>query len=129
MSDLDLKKVLPNYFSEEELSCPCCGVNGTKPASVARLNLLRGELGYALTLNSAYRCELYNDERGFTQTHATGQAFDLRVRGLSAFKVLKIALALGFTGIGVKQKGSARFIHLDDLGEVFKRPRPWIWSY
>jgi hypothetical protein len=31
-----------------------------------------------------------------------------------------------FTGIGIQQKGGARFIHLDDLTGV---GRPTVWSY
>jgi hypothetical protein len=33
---------------------------------------------------------------------------------------------MGFTGIGVQQKGSRRFIHLDVLQNP---PRPNVWSY
>jgi len=37
-----------------------------------------------------------------------------------------LALELGFTGIGVQQKGTGRFPHLDTLEEP---PRPNVWSY
>jgi hypothetical protein len=43
--------------------------------------------------------------------------------------VLKLALEAGFTGIGVAQKGSGRFMHLDDLLNDEGQPRPTIWSY
>jgi hypothetical protein len=43
--------------------------------------------------------------------------------------VLRAALNAGFTGIGVKQKGKGRFIHLDDIEDSGDRPRPWVWSY
>jgi hypothetical protein len=38
-------------------------------------------------------------------------------------RFLRLALELGFTGIGVQQKGTGRFIHLD------LRAVPAIWSY
>ena len=50
--------------------------------------------------------------------------------GVDAFEILTEALAVGFTGIGVKQKGEHRFLHLDDLGlGEHTTPRPAIWSY
>jgi len=42
-----------------------------------------------------------------------------------AHRLLVLACAAGFTGIGVAQKGNGRFIHLDDLQEG----RPAVWSY
>jgi zinc D-Ala-D-Ala carboxypeptidase len=48
------------------------------------------------------------------------------VDGQQAHKLLKLAFELGFTGIGVNQKTSGRFIHLDTLTEA---PRPNVWSY
>jgi hypothetical protein len=41
--------------------------------------------------------------------HASGQAADVVVRGEEAHRLLKIALQVGFTGIGVQQKGEGRF--------------------
>jgi len=39
---------------------------------------------------------------------------------------MKLAINLGFLGIGIKQKASGRFIHLDTFDQ---EPRPNIWSY
>jgi zinc D-Ala-D-Ala carboxypeptidase len=39
---------------------------------------------------------------------------------------LRLAFKLGFTGIGVQQKGSGRFIHLDTMEGG---TRPTVWSY
>ena len=81
-------------------------------------------------MTSGYRCEAYNTKRGWTQTHATGQAGDLEVSHKVAFRVAKYAFSVGFTGMGISQKGKKRFIHLDDLVEMLpKRPRPHLWSY
>lgn len=118
-----------NYFTEKELSCPCCGVNGFKKDTLKRLNLLRAAVGFPMPMTSGYRCEAYNKFKGYTQTHATGQAGDFGLTHRQAFLVLATAAIYGFTGIGVKQKGKARFLHLDDLPEAFGRPRPHVWSY
>jgi hypothetical protein len=42
---------------------------------------------------------------------------------------MRLALAKGFTGIGVQQKGGGRFIHLDNLPNGPGQPRPTVWSY
>ena len=119
-----------NYFTDEELSCPCCGVNGFKVGTLIRFNKLRGEVGSPMNMTSGYRCEAYNTLKGYTQTHATGQAGDIACSHAQAFEILARAKAHGFTGIGVKQKGKQRFLHLDDLEEDLpKRPRPHVWSY
>lgn len=121
--------MIENYFSDKELSCKCCGVNGFKESTLLKLNKLRSMLGEPIILSSAYRCRAYNDLMGFTQTHATGQAGDIPCSHNKAVEILKLALICGFTGIGVKQKGNGRFIHLDDLPELPHRPRPHLWSY
>jgi len=118
-----------NYFPEEEQACSCCGENKFDPETLQRWNNLRAYLGFALPMNSMYRCPAYNDKMGYTQTHATGRAGDAKVTHKQAFAVIKAAPKFGFTGIGVKQKGNKRFIHLDDLEEIHGRPRPHIWSY
>lgn len=119
-----------NYFTPKELSCSCCGENRFNPATLAKFNELRGLVGKSLPMSSGYRCPAYNTARGYTQTHATGQAGDLYVSGITAFLVNKYAAQVGFTGIGVRQKGSSRIIHLDDLhANLPSRPRPHIWSY
>lgn len=118
-----------NYFTEKELSCPCCGVNGFKKGTQRRLNLLREHLGFPMPMTSGFRCEKYNKLKGYTQTHATGQAGDFGLTHKQAFRAMAEAPIYGFTGIGVNQKGKHRFLHLDDLDEATGRPRPHVWSY
>lgn len=117
------------YFSKKELMCSHCQEYHFNKNTLLRLNGLREEFGKPILLSSAYRCKDYNNLRGFTQTHATGQAVDVICDRIDAVKILKLALKYGFTGIGVKQKGEGRFIHLDDLPMSKTRIRPTIWSY
>ena len=118
-----------NYFTEEEQSCSCCGENNFNQDTLQKFNNLRAYLGFGMKMNSGYRCPEYNKLKGYTQTHATGQAGDIKCTHKQAYAILKHAPKFGFTGIGIKQKGSGRFIHLDDLEEAESRPRPHIWSY
>ena len=119
-----------NYFSEDELSCPCCGKNEFNPGTLRKFNLLREYVGFPLPMTSGYRCPAYNKKKGYTKTHSTGQAGDIGVSHKKAVIVLEAAIILGlFTGIGINQKGDKRFIHFDDLDEDVGRPRPHIWSY
>lgn len=97
-----------------------------------RLELLRSAYGDQIKITSAYRSAEHNAEVSHTGAkgpHTTGRAVDIAVQGGSAHKLLKEALALGFTGIGIQQTGGARFIHLDDLTLEDGFPRPMVWSY
>lgn len=96
-----------------------------------RLEKLRKRLGMPLIVTSAYRCADHNakvSKTGKTGPHTTGQAVDLLISGEDAYRIVKVATKLGFTGIGVSQKGtwSSRFIHVDDIAGI---GRPRIWSY
>ena len=121
------------HFSKGEFACKCgCNLVEMDKAFVLRLDQLRDRLGTPLMVSSGYRCPEYNDKissTGLDGPHTTGHAADLRVMGHDAYRVLTRASELGFTGIGVAQKGQGRFLHLDDLPPHQGRPRPWVWSY
>lgn len=104
------------------------------PASVDRLERLRTQLGWPFTITSGARCPKHNAEvadTGADGPHTKGQAFDIAVCGTHALELVDHARDVGFTGIGVKQKGpqGQRIIHIDDLPDAIGQPRPWIWSY
>ncbi len=93
---------------------------------------LRHRYGKPLIVTSGYRCPVHNaavSHTGRTGPHTTGQAADFRVDRGDAYRLLKVALEMGFTGIGIQQKGGGRFIHLDTLPNDDGQPRPTIWSY
>lgn len=116
------------HFTKFEMACKCCGEVNMDPGFMDKLESLRSAVGFGLAVNSGYRCSKHNLETSDTGTsgpHTTGKAVDLDVNRAQAFLVLKAALALGFTGIGVSQKGPSRFLHLDTLEDG----RPTIWSY
>lgn len=120
----------PNFRSNE-LACPCCGRADMEPAFMDRLQSLRTAFGAPLAVTSGFRCPEHNAQvssTGPAGPHTTGRAVDIAVRGAEALSVINLALPLGFTGLGVAQKGAGRFLHLDDL-EAPRFPRPNLWSY
>jgi zinc D-Ala-D-Ala carboxypeptidase len=115
----------PN-FSKSEFRCKETGENGMQPEFMALLQQLRNRYGKPMLISSGYRSPRHSIEARKAQagTHAQGIACDVAVSGADAQLLVKLALDLGFTGIGVSQKaGGARFIHLDTA------PRRAIWSY
>ena len=120
------------HFRMSELACRC-GCGGLpKQDFMDKVEKLRDRLGFPLTVTSAYRCPEYNNRvsgTGRSGPHTTGRAIDLGVSHGRALEALRMALAAGFTGFGIKQHGQGRFIHLDDLPNAEGQPRPHIWSY
>ena len=114
-------------FNEGELACSCCGEQNPNIEFVELMDMvqeLRDIVGFPLPVSSAYRCESHPIERAKKKP---GQhniaAIDLAVGYGQAHTVLKAAMLMGFTGVGINQKGNGRFIHLDlrdpDLATVW----------
>jgi zinc D-Ala-D-Ala carboxypeptidase len=120
------------YFTKEELTCSHCGADDIDEVFMEKIEALREELGFPFPVNSAYRCRNHAIEarKKAPGAHATGNAIDIAVSGEQAYRLVEAAIRSGnFKGIGISQKGSSRFIHLDDIENTPERPRPWIWSY
>ena len=123
------------YFTEDELKCSHCGKSGMDPNFMARIEALREQLGFPFPVNSAYRCPEHPIEvaKARPGAHATGKAVDIAVKREEAYRLLQIVFRSdvfrsdwNFTGVGINQKGSGRFIHLDTVSEGI---RPTVWSY
>lgn len=115
----------PN-FQKAEFDCSHCGQNEMKPEFLEKLQLLRTMYGKAMRITSGYRCPQHPIEAAKTQPgpHATGLACDIGVQGSEAHALLKLALDEGFMGIGIQQKGTGRFLHLDLASDEGR-----LWSY
>jgi uncharacterized protein YcbK (DUF882 family) len=103
-----------------------------QPAFMERLQGLRTAFGKSLNVSSGYRHPTHPVEASkgaSTGAHTTGRAVDIAIQGADARALVALAIAHGFTGIGIKQHGGARFVHLDDLTGSSTQPRPHIWSY
>ncbi len=98
---------------------------------IDKLQALRTDCGFPFKITSGFRCADHPVEKNKSKpgTHALGLAADIGVRGKQALEIISKATDYGFTGIGVNQKGNARFIHLDISKDSQGRPRPHIWSY
>jgi len=120
----------PN-FRPQEFRCRHTGTLHMDPVFLERLQRLRVAYARPMVITSGYRDRSHPVEAGKAAPgpHVLGRAADVAVRGADALDLITLARAHGFTGIGVQQKGSSRFIHLDDLDANTRAPRPTIWSY
>ena len=102
---------------------------------LALMDSLRERCGFPIIITSGYRSPTYNNKvstTGLNGPHTTGKAADIKVFGEQAHMILREATELGFSGIGISQKGDheERFIHLDTLEDGENgAPRRWVWSY
>ncbi len=121
----------PN-FTFGELRCSHTGACVMDEVFLDRLQDLRDAVG-PIVVTSAYRSLAHPIEAGKDNpgAHTMGRAVDILCRGETAFVLLREALLLKFTGIGVSQAGEGgRFLHLDDLTKTeYHGPRPAVWSY
>lgn len=122
------------HFTRAELACPHCGKLPWGFAELNALEDLRLQCGFPLPISSGYRCPTHNAAVSTTGEHGPHTVFavDVALSGTRALTLVQSALALGWTGVGVQQRGlhGNRFIHLDRLPAADpSHPRPWIWSY
>ena len=102
---------------------------------MAKLILLREKLNQPMVISSGYRTPEYNQRIGGSSksAHILGKAVDVVCSGEKAYNIVKLGLEIGFTGIGIQQRGeyNKRFIHLDDVDpdKYEGISSPWIWSY
>lgn len=120
-------------FARAEMTCQCgCGRADMVPEFMDKLQALRMLFEKPMRVTSAYRCPDHNAKvsgTGRTGPHTTGRAVDIGIRGFDSHALLTLAMRMGFSGVGVNQKGGARFLHLDDLPDGPGCPRPTVWSY
>lgn len=121
----------PN-FSEVELRCKHTGKCNMDPKFMDKLQALRNAIGRPITITSGYRDPKHPVEarKAKPGAHAYGRAVDIAAQGADAYILVSLALANGFTGVGVSQHPrGARFIHLDDMTAADGFPRPTLYSY
>jgi len=134
MSDLTRSVVWSEskYFKASEFLCSATTSENMDADFIKKLNALREAYGKPMTITSGFRHPKMHPIEAAKKNpgaHSTGQACDILIEKENAFKLLSLAFICGFTGIGVNQKGSVRFIHLDTIADSTLRPRPTIWSY
>lgn len=114
-------------FTRDEFACSHCGKNEIQDSTIDYAQEIRDEVGFALPVTSGYRCPDHPIEKSKMQpgTHARGVAVDFGVSGGKARQVAKVALSKSRGGVGVNQKGSGRFVHVD----VDTERTGLFWSY
>lgn len=114
-------------FAVTEMACHCCGKADMDSEFMRMLQELRNEVG-TLRITSGFRCEDHNEKISTTGRHGPhteAKASDILVSGERAMMLFEKARQIGFSGIGVSQKGPhhIRFVHVDTL------ERKALWSY
>ena len=100
------------YFTDKELACRCCGVNGITPAFLEKLDELREKYGKPIILNSAFRCPKHNQAIGGSPNsqHVLGLAVDIScTNSQERAQLLDASYIVGFRGRGIAKT----FVHLD----------------
>jgi len=112
------------YFEESEFS----EFNKMDPVLLAMLDDLREEYGYPIKLTSTYRSPDHPIEAKKSKPgeHAYGAAVDIAcVGGEATFRLVKAAIEIGFTRIGISRKNN--FVHVG-IGYP-GAPETTIWTY
>ncbi|MEK9895017.1 MAG: D-Ala-D-Ala carboxypeptidase family metallohydrolase [Burkholderiaceae bacterium] len=121
------------YFTVDEMKCKGTDECEMDQRFMERLIDLREDYGKPMPITSGYRSLAHNSAVGGSpnSAHIYGRAVDVAVTGNNAYDLIQLAMKHGFTGIGVAQRGAhnKRFIHIDDMDDSDKSPRPTVWSY
>ena len=112
------------YFTESEFN----EFEQMNPELLEKLDQLREAYGYPIKLTSTYRSPDHPIEakKAKPGEHAYGTAVDIAcVGGEATFKLVKAAIEVGFTRIGVSRKNN--FVH---VGVGYDGAPPiTIWTY
>ena len=112
------------YFTESEFN----EFEKMNPELLEKLDQLREAYGYPIKLTSTYRSPDHPIEAKKTKPgeHAYGAAVDIAcVGGEATFKLVKAAIEVGFTRIGISRKNN--FVH---VGIGYDGAPPiTIWTY
>jgi zinc D-Ala-D-Ala carboxypeptidase len=115
------------YFTKAEFDCKHSGKNEMQPEFMAKLQLLREKYGRPMIVTSGYRHWTHPVEarKGHTTgEHTRGTCADIAcTSGAERYKIIQLALQLGFPRIGIAKN----FIHLGIGGAGL--PSPTIWDY
>lgn len=121
--------MLSEHFSVAEFQCKCgCAICNVDQALINKLELLRSQIGKKIIITSGCRCPEWNKKIGGkpNSQHITTPKRACLAADIDApldadkYQLVKAAMSLGFSGIGI----NGSFLHLDlKLGD------PRMWSY
>ncbi len=132
----NFKNIIKSFTFDEMAckNCPHCGgISDMNEDFMMKHQQLRDACGFALPVNSGYRCFQKNiDCKGHPNSGHLDQdgqgamAADLRVERNQARVVIQKAIEMGFS-VGIQQKGNSRFVHVDTKPR--KSGNANLWSY
>ena len=111
------------YFTVDEFNCQYTGENQMDPEFMEKVDKLREHCGFPFVITSGFRSPTHPIEakKDVPGTHSQGIAADIKItNSAQRYTIIREALQLGFTGIGV----AGDFIHVDTRGSA-----PVIWTY
>lgn len=121
---------LTKNFSSDEFKCGCgCGDSYMNSRFVTRLQVFRDVMGIPVSIikGGGYACKKSSKDKD--DIYREGIAAVTKIKKDLLFKAVNIAMSVGFTGIGVKEKNGQIHLHLDDAeGNADKRTRPMMWA-
>jgi uncharacterized protein YcbK (DUF882 family) len=94
-----------------------------EPEFMEKVDELRDRCGFPFVITSGFRSPTHPIEakKDVPGTHSQGIAADIKItNSAQRYSIIREALAMGFTGIGV----ASDFIHVDTRGSA-----PVIWVY
>lgn len=118
----------PN-FTFDEMKCQETGEMGCDSDMLDMLQEMRNKRGRGIGIASGFRSARHSIESAKRKpgSHTQGIAIDPRVSsGRDIYELVSLAIAVGFTGIGIGRREAICKMHLDcaDWSQ-----RPTIWTY
>ena len=103
------------YFTPDEIACRGTGEIFVNLDALVKLDNMRSRVGRPLRINSAYRSFMHNCKIGGApfSAHSTkggASAFDIALDSHDKNVLIKVALNVGFTGLGTNYNS---FLHID----------------
>ena len=112
------------FFTIDEFNCQETGENRMEPEFLVKLDALREACKFPFIITSGFRHPTKHPieaSKKVPGTHSQGIACDIRaVVGSERYEIVKCAMNLGFTGIGIAKT----FVHVDTRGTT-----PVMWLY
>ena len=117
------------HFDPSEFNCQVTGHNNMEKDFLEKMDELREACGFPFTITSGYRDPTEHPieaKKSKPGEHAYGAAVDIAcVGGEATFKLVKAAIEVGFTRIGISRKNN--FVHVG-IGYP-GAPETTIWTY
>jgi len=127
-----------SFVSPQQFACPRTGKLVVDVAFMDKADAMFTLYGRQVQVTDGY-WSLEHAKRvssmGALDPHVSARAIRVATFGKEAHALVTLALASGFTGLGVSQSGRRKkSIDLDDLpvttpSDVGVLPRPWVWSF